>query len=111
PKNEQKTDYHYLYEEEAWSFCLPAGKQKIVAISGIAIAIRPFITKWRVGFSPVFSLYGKEWKSLKLGVYPSYDEAAKALARNFPNFGYWDEDILKYAKEYKEAYNKQKIHK
>ncbi len=98
-----KKDYHYLYEETAWPYCLPKGKQKVVAVSGIAIGIRPFITKWRVGFSPVSSLYGKDWHSLLIGVYPTYEEASKALARHFPNFAYWDPDIIEYAKTYLEA--------
>lgn len=93
-------DYHYLYEEAAWEYCLPEGRQKIVGISYSAFAIRPFITKWRIGFTPVCAeLKDKKWTSLKFGVYNSYDGALKALASALPHISYFDSKAIEYVEE------------
>ncbi len=97
-------DYHYAYEETAWPLCLPEGKYGTITVhNNKALAVRPYITKWRVGFSPVCSELGQTWTSLHIGVFCSYEEACKAIVRSYPKCVYLDLDIEEYAKTYLEA--------
>lgn len=98
---DQVNDLLYDFEEAVWESCLPDGRHKIVAIGGQAYALRPFVTKWRIGWCPVSSLLGEAgWTSLKLGVFQSFDLALKALVGAFPALNYLDPKAPEYVQEH-----------
>ena len=101
--SEDYQDLHYLFEEAIWEYVIPEGHRKIVGIGESAYAIRPFVTKWRIGFYPVASGFGdKGWSNLKLGVFSSYDLALRALAAVFPTLSYFDTDAITYVQQHLE---------
>ncbi len=94
-------DIHYVFEEALWPHCLPLGKHKIVAVADKAYAIRPFATKWRIGFYAVASgLEDAGWTNLKLGVFSSFDNALRNLVSIYPALTYLDSDAPKYVQEH-----------
>jgi hypothetical protein len=101
---ENYEDLIYTFEEAIWEDALPEGKHKIVAVGGRAFAVRPFITKWRLGWYPVSSaLEEAGWTNLKLGVFSSFDLALRALVASQPTLHYLDPDAPNYVKEHLSA--------
>lgn len=111
---------HYAFEESIWEHCLPAGKHKIVAVGEKAYAIRPFVSKFRIGFCPVASgISDLEWINLKLGISHSFDEALNNLVCTYPALNYLDSSAAEMVKAHLEnvkvlfrrkAETKQTIH-
>ena len=98
---ENYEDLHYSFEEAIWDYCLPDGKHKIVAVADKAYAIRPFATKWRIGFYPVVSgIDDASWTNLRLGVFSSFDLALRGLAGAYPALNYLDNDAFSYVQEH-----------